>query len=54
MIDEAKLVDLLKRNLDRMKLLNGGDEHCVHGAGHSLCANHSLIHETEKAISELR
>lgn len=48
MIDEKKLVDLLKKNLERMKLINGADERCILGT--NVCPNHRLIHETEEAL----
>lgn len=36
-----------------MKLINGSDEKCRH-INVSLCANHSLIHETEELLKRAK
>lgn len=43
------LLDLLKRNIEQMKLINGSDDKCIH-QDIEYCRNHLLIHETEEAI----
>ena len=47
-MNNAKLVGLLIRALDRMKLINGEDSNCV--TDPSLCENHKLIHEIEDIL----
>lgn len=44
--ERDELVKLLKRNLERMKLINGDD------CGKEFCPNHLLIKETEQALSK--
>lgn len=45
---QRELVEALKRNLERMKLINGPNEKCI--GDPSLCFNHQLIHDTEALI----
>lgn len=47
------LEGLLERNLERMKLINGPDKKCCH-INVGICANHSLIHETEEFLAHYR
>lgn len=41
-----KLESLLRRHLERMKLINGPSDKCRYGENWGCCENHFLIHET--------
>lgn len=44
-------IELLKKALEVMKLINGDDNKCVHGDV-SKCRNHRLIHQIENFLGE--
>lgn len=44
----AQSMDLLRRNHERMKLINGSDDHCIVTGR---CPNHDLMHDTEMFLS---
>lgn len=49
-MDNDQAVDLLKKAVVRLKLINGGDSNCVHENA-DLCANHNLIHDIEQFLN---
>ena len=47
-----EFLNLLKRNLERMKLINGPEQKCIVQNKDEGCANHGLIVETAQALAQ--
>lgn len=47
--DSAKVRELLQKNLERMKIINGSKKCCI-ARKPNVCPNHSLIEETEEVF----